>query len=194
MNVSGYQNANINLRTYKNSRNWGQQSLGSFQEKISENLNAKQVAVGHIKLGYLHSSGNGVNGQELHINYDESSTKEEPIMLAEGIDMQGNPFKRKIYLNKIDVSNASIVEMTALNVHLREQGDKKVCSRINAPLDTLSSRLDLNQKIDFTNYYDTEIKKFEGAGFRDDADFYRSILERYLFFQEHHAIVQAIGR
>ncbi len=189
MNILDFQNADNNYRAYGSYRNQRLKKFGSFQNvSMSQTLDTKQVPVFHFKLGYLYSSAD-LNGQELHMNYDDSSTEEEPVMLAEGIDMQGNSFKRKIYLNQIDVNHASIVEMTALNVHLKEQGDTEVCSRMNVPLEVLSNRSDLNRKIDFHNYYDTESRNFQGAGFRENADFYKSVLERYLFFQEHKSLL-----
>lgn len=182
MNLLGVQNIN---NYYGVCRNLSPQKSGTFQrENASMDLETKQVPIFHLKLGYLYSSTD-VNGQELYMNYDESSTEEEPVMLAEGIDMQGNPFKRKIYLNQIDINNASIVEMTALDVHLREQGDTNSSSRVNIPLDTLSSRIDLNQKMDFQNYYSSESRKFQGAGFKEEADFYKGLVERYLFFHKY---------
>ena len=50
---------------------------------------------GTLKMGYLHSEFSPVTGQELHMKYDDSSTEEDPVMLVEGKDIQGNDFVKR---------------------------------------------------------------------------------------------------
>ena len=53
-----------------------------------------QMADAQLKLGYLYYTVDLVSGQELYMNYDESSTEEDPVILAEGIDIHGNAFRK----------------------------------------------------------------------------------------------------
>ena len=137
---------------------------------------------GTLKMGYLHSEFSPVSGQELHMKYDESSTDEDPVMYVEGRDMRGNTFTRKIHLKDVDAENATPAEMTALRVHLAQQGDKQVALSSAIPLKALSSHQDVNTAMDFKQYYEDWASSLEGAGFKNNADLYINELERYLFY------------
>lgn len=143
-----------------------------------------QMAATHLKLGYAYANVDLVTGQELYMNYDESSTEEDPVILAEGIDINGNSFQEKIHLNEIDVSNASIVEMTALNLHLGKKGDSVIKSHYSFALETLSSQYNLTSKMNFEQYFHSYSGKLQTAGYRQEAKVYKNELERYLFFQK----------
>ena len=137
---------------------------------------------GTLKMGYLHSEFSPVSGQELHMKYDESSTDEDPVMYVEGRDMRGNTFTGKIHLKDVDAENATPAEMTALRVHLAQQGDKQVALSSAIPLKALSSHQDVNTAMDFKQYYEDWASGLEGAGFKKNADLYINELERYLFY------------
>ena len=136
---------------------------------------------GTLKMGYLHSGFSPVSGQELHMKYDEGSTDDDPIMFVEGKDIQGKKFTQKIHLNDVDVENATPAEMTALRVHLAQQGDKSVKTSSGIPLMALSSHQDINTTMDFKQYYENWASNLKNAGFKQNADIYMSELERYLF-------------
>lgn len=148
-------------------------SQSSFSQKVTANL----------KMGYLYGNVDLVTGQELYMNYDKSSSEEDPVILAEGIDIHGNAFRRRIHLNDIDVRNASVMEMTALNVHLGKLGDEVIKSHYSFPLESLSSQHDLNTKMNFEQYFQKTSGTLRTAGYRQQAELYKSELERYLFFQ-----------
>ena len=136
---------------------------------------------GTLKMGYLHSGFSPVSGHELHMKYDEGSTDDDPIMFVEGKDIQGKKFTQKIHLNDVDVENATPAEMTALRVHLAQQGDKSVKTSSGIPLMALSSHQDINTTMDFKQYYENWASNLKNAGFKQNADIYMSELERYLF-------------
>lgn len=137
-----------------------------------------------IRLGYLYSSGNPATGQELHMKYDESSTKDNPVMLVEGKDIEGKVFTQKIYLNKIDVTNASTTEITALNVHLAEQGDESIKNHLSMPLATMGNQYDVNDKMNFQTIFEQWAESLYGIGYDQTANAYMSELERYMFFKK----------
>ena len=98
---------------------------------------------GTLKMGYLHSEFSPVSGQELHMKYDESSTDDDPVMYVEGKDIQGKNFTQKIHLNHVNAENATPAEITALRVHLAQQGDKSVKASSGIPLMALGSFRDI---------------------------------------------------
>lgn len=141
------------------------------------NLNGKHVT---LNMGCLVSMAAG-NGQELHMQYDESSTEENPVIRAWGKDSQGKAFEQKIYVNDIDPGNASPAEMKALQAHLSAQGNRAVSGHSSIPLDASMSGFDVNQKMDFTQYFEEWIGMQEIAN-KQNAASYRLELESYLFF------------
>ena len=185
MNVFGLSGINYPLRGYHGtSSNQGSNSNLSQGGSGPASREATRTGNHHITLksGYLYSAGNPESGQELHMKYDESSTEEDPVMLVTGKDMQGNEFTEKIHLNEINPENATPAEMTALSVHLREQGDKNVQTSNSIPLMATGSQYDLNTKMDFKQYYNDWISRLENAGIQHNVDIYKCELERYLFY------------
>ena len=139
---------------------------------------------GTLKMGYLHSEFSPVSGQELHMKYDESSTDDDPVMYVEGKDIHGKSFTQKIHLNDVNAENATPAEMTALRVHLAQQGDKSVKASSGIPLMALGSHQDVNTTMDFKQYYENWASNLENAGLKQNTRIYMSELERYLFY--HH--------
>lgn len=140
------------------------------------------VSHGTLRMGWAHSSFNPATGQELHMKYDESSSKEDPVMYVEGKDSSGKVFQARIHLNEIDMNNASLTEMTALRVHLAKEGDHVIKSHANIPLMALIGERDVNQKMDFEQFF-RELASMscrEGNMYKEEQ--YMSELERYLLF------------
>lgn len=138
---------------------------------------------GTLKMGYLYSGFSPVSGQELHMKYDTSSTEEDPVMYVEGKDLHGKSFTTKIHLNDVDASHATPAELTALRVHLAQQGDKQVKASSGIPLMVLtSSHQDVTTPMDLKQYYEDWASSLADAGYRQNASIYRSELERYLFY------------
>lgn len=185
MNVLGLQGANyfavkypIGSASGKNIRNASEQSRVTGESSSAHNGNYH----GTLKMGYLHSEFSPVSGQELHMKYDESSTDDDPVMYVEGKDIHGKAFTQKVHLNEVDAENATPAEMTALRVHLAQQGDKSVKTSSGIPLMALGSHQDVNTAMDFKQYYEDWASSLEGAGFKNNADLYINELERYLFY------------
>lgn len=66
----------------------------------------------------LYSGGNGT-GLSFTVKYAESSSKENPVVIAKGVDENRNEFEQTFNLNDIDMTNASTIEMKALEGHLK---------------------------------------------------------------------------
>ena len=121
------------------------------------------------------------NGQELHLDYDESSTADNPVIKAWGIDSKGEDFERMIHVNEVDPRNASPAEMRALEAHLKKQGDSVIASsgmrewRVGEAM----WGFDVNEKLNFIQFLNEgaqmAIEPEKGAKTRMDA-------ERFLFY------------
>ena len=61
----------------------------------------------------LWTGGNGT-GLSYCLKYADDSTDENPVVLAKGVDENGKEFEQRIYINDVDPSNATVVEMRAL--------------------------------------------------------------------------------
>ena len=58
----------------------------------------------------LWTGGNGT-GLSYCLKYADDSTDENPVVLAKGVDENGKEFEQRIYINDVDPSNATVVEM-----------------------------------------------------------------------------------
>ena len=66
----------------------------------------------------LWTGGNGT-GLSYCLKYADDSTDENPVVLAKGVDENGKEFEQGIYINDVDPSNATVVEMRALEAHYK---------------------------------------------------------------------------
>ena len=66
----------------------------------------------------LWTGGNGT-GLSYCLKYADDSTDENPVVLAKGVDENGKEFEQRIYFNDVDPSNATVVEMRALEAHYK---------------------------------------------------------------------------
>ena len=61
----------------------------------------------------LYSGGNST-GLSFYIKYADYSTADNPIMIAKGIDKNGNELEQTIRIRDIDPYHATIIEMRAM--------------------------------------------------------------------------------
>ena len=66
----------------------------------------------------LWTGGNGT-GLSYCLKYADDSTDENPVVLAKGVDENGKEFEQRIYINDVNPSNATVVEMRALEAHYK---------------------------------------------------------------------------
>lgn len=126
------------------------------------------------------------SGLSFCLKYDEESTKENPCMLATGIDEEGKSFEKKIYINDVDPKDATYVEMTALEVHLN---DGKSDTTIKS-LTYNNSDAKLNDKINFIDSYQNYTMQSAQAKWPGHEVFsqYMAEFERNMFEQLHKEI------
>lgn len=71
----------------------------------------------------LHCSFPGTNGSSVFVNYAEGCTEENPLLLIQTTDENGNMYEQLIHPEDIDPQNATYPQMLALNAHLRKIGE-----------------------------------------------------------------------
>ena len=91
-----------------------QNTQKTFAESVSKQLTPPSV----IHIGELGFGADNL-GRQYALNYAEDSTDENPIVIAKGNDEYGQPFEERIYVNDIDLNNASYLEMAALAAHTK---------------------------------------------------------------------------
>ena len=134
--------------------------------------------VDNLRPDYLYSVVHCLTNQPLHMKYDDTSTKENPVILAIGRDKQGNNFTSKIYVNNVNPENASPVEMIALSVHLREQSvPGEDPSSVRRMAHRLLETEDVLEKQNFKTHMEKESDQQKKWGFDKIANQYKMDLE-----------------
>ena len=116
MNINGIGTAGY--PAWQGARKAQQNAAGrSFAEQVNNVAGAKlHTSIVYMKTDdMLYSGGNGT-GLSFYIKYAEGSTEDDPTVIAKGVDENGNEFEQTIHINKINPRNASLVEMTALEI------------------------------------------------------------------------------
>ena len=124
----------------------------------------------------LYSGGNGT-GLSFYIKYAENSTEEDPMVVAKGVDENGDEFQQLIHINQIDPRNATIVEMRALEAYI---GVEKQYGFTSLPLDTGNMRL--HDRRNFMEMFADVISDMGLLRQRKTADYYRYSMQMYLDF------------
>lgn len=107
----------------------------------------------------LYSGGNGT-GLSYYIKYAEESTEDNPAVIAKGVDENGNEFEQTIFLNQINPSRATIVEMRALEAHYNvEKGSSGLSS---LPLST--GNMGLSERSNFIDIFEKSIQEMKTLG------------------------------
>ena len=122
-------------------------------------------------------------GVSFWLIYDDASTEENPCIVAEGIDENGDAFRQKIFVKDVDPENATYIEMTALETHLN--GGKSVSKGM-----TLNGDLGLNDRFNFVDDYRQYVHlltRDRWYGYKEYQE-YMVDFERKLFEEFHRVI------
>lgn len=136
--------------------------------KKNQGFGNKQNYIVYMKTDDMLYSGGQGNGMSFTVKYAENSTKENPVVIAKGIDENRKEFEQTFNLNDIDITNASKVEMRALENHLNLV---KGNSLSTLPMD--SCLMGLNDKADFIGMFEKSIKEQVTLGQYDVAMRYK---------------------
>lgn len=126
----------------------------------------------------LYSGGNG-SGLSFYIKYAEESTRENPTVIAKGVDENGKEFEQTIRINDINPRSATVVEMHALESYL---GVDKNGGLTSLPHDPFRGAMGLYDRADFIDLFQNSVRDMNTLGRRELADYYRYSLRMYLDF------------
>ncbi|WP_394523790.1 hypothetical protein [Lacrimispora sp. JR3] len=150
-------------------------------ETPSANTSSSTKAYSHPTTLYLKKpdmiySGGNAAGVSFYIKYAEESTEDNPVVKATGIDEKGESFEQTIALNDIDPSNATYVEMRALEAH--NKVPYGIMSTTSLPLDC--NKMKLNDRIDFFELFEKDIQNYKNCGRYDLAAIQSKCYQTYL--------------
>ena len=106
----------------------------------------------------LWTGGNGT-GLSYCLKYADDSTDENPVVLAKGVDENGKEFEQRIYINDVNPSNATVVEMRALEAHYKVE---KQGGFTSLPLE--AGNMGLNDRRDFISMFKKSIEDLNKLG------------------------------
>ncbi len=112
-------------------------------------------------------------------SYAENSTEENPIILVEGYDAQGNRFETKVKVNEVNPYNATEIEMTALGVHT---GKIKGLESMFGAMPLHRKPMGMNERANFIELFAKNITDQKTIGQHQNADKLRSNMEFYMEF------------
>ena len=127
----------------------------------------------------LYSGGNGT-GLSYYIKYADSSTAEDPTVIAKGTDENGNEFEQTIHINDIDPRNATIVEMHVLEKYT---GAEKRYGFTSLPLS--AGEMGLNERRNFINMFEDSINGLTLMKAKKAAAYYKQSVQVYMDFANH---------
>ncbi|MDE7430871.1 MAG: hypothetical protein K2N34_03005 [Lachnospiraceae bacterium] len=124
----------------------------------------------------LWSGGNGT-GLSYYLKYAKDSTEDDPIVIAKGVDENGDEFEKTIHINKINPKCATVVEMRALEAHT---GVKKLGGFTSLPLET--GAMGLNDRMDFMDMFQKQISDMKLLSQKRTAAYYQYSMQAYWDF------------
>lgn len=145
-------------------------------EQLSNVANTQKVYQIYMEDDMIYSGGNGT-GLSFYIKYAKESTKDDPIVLAKGVDENGDEFEQTIHINQINPKCATIVEMRALEAHI---GVSKRGGFTSLPLET--GHMGLHDRADFMSMLQKQISDMLLLGQKQTALYYQYSMQEYWKF------------
>ena len=173
---------------YANSKTAKTTSGAGFSDQI--NSIAGNAGNGHLvymkTADMLYSGGNGT-GLSFYIKYAENVAEDDPIVIAKGIDENGNKFEQTIHINKINPECATYVEMRALEAHL---GVAKRNGYSSLPMG--DGEMGLNDRGNYMDMFAKSISDLTKLRAHQAAAYYRSSMQTYWDFlsRKQHKITR----
>lgn len=124
----------------------------------------------------LYSGGNGT-GLSFYIKYADSSTQDDPTVIAKGVDENGEEFEQTVHIKDIDPRNATLVEMRSLEAYT---GAEKRYGFTSLPLSTGS--MGLYERRNFINMFEDSINNLTLLKEKKAAAYYRQSVQVYIDF------------
>ena len=109
------------------------------------------------------------------LKYADDSTDENPVVLAKGVDENGKEFEQRIYINDVNPSSATVVEMRALEAHYKVE---KQGGFTSLPLE--AGNMGLNDRRDFISMFKKSIEDLNKLGRFDLSLLWTKSMDAYL--------------
>lgn len=150
----------------------------SFSNQMSSIVgNAGKGHIVYMKTDdMLYSGGNGT-GLSFYLKYAENSTEDDPIVVAKGVDENGDEFEQTIHINDINPQYATIVEMRALEAHT---GVEKKNGFSSLPLS--SGNMGLHERENFMDMFEKSISDLATLNEQKATAYYRYSMQAYWDF------------
>ncbi len=148
----------------------------SEKSKISNGPNVYTVYMEDEDM--LYSGGNGT-GLSFYIKWAEDSTEENPVMVAKGVDENGEEFEQRIHIKDINPNNATLVEMRALEAYT---GVEKNGGLSSLPMET--GDMGLNDRRNFMQMFKKQISDMALLKQREAVAYYEYSMRNYWDFLE----------
>ena len=175
MNVNGIGTAGY--PAWQGGRRVQQNTAGkSFAESVNNAAGMPKVYHIFTEEDMLWTGGNGT-GLSYYLKYAENSTEDDPIVIAKGVDENGDEFKKTIHINQINPGSATVVEMRALEAHT---GVKKLDGFTSLPLE--AGNMELNDRRDFMDMFKDAIGDMKLLSQKRVAAYYRYSMQSYREF------------
>lgn len=145
----------------------------SFTEQVNTAAETPKVYQIFSDKDMLWTGGNGT-GLSYYLKYAEDSTKEDPVILAKGVDENGDEFERTIHVRQVNPESATVVEMRALEAHI---GIEKLGGFTSLPME--AGAMGLEDRRDFMDMYRKEIGGMKALFQRKTTAYYEYNMEVY---------------
>lgn len=149
----------------------------SFSAQMNKVADQPHTTIVYMKTDDMLFSGGNGTGLSFYIKYAENSTKEDPTVVAKGIDENGKEFEQTIHINKINPSHASYVEMHALESYLGVDKNGGLTS-----LPPESGMMGLHDKADFMQMFEKQISDMRFLSQQKVASYYQRSMQAYWDF------------
>lgn len=146
----------------------------SFSEQLKSAVTGHTV---YMKTDDVFYSGGNGTGLSYYLKYAESSTEEDPAVIAKGVDENGNEFEQLIHINDIDLRNATILEMRALEEYI---GAERRYGFTSLPLS--AGNMGLHERRNFINMFEDSINDLTMLRAKKAVAYYKQSVQLYLDF------------
>ena len=148
----------------------------SFAESVNNVASTPKVYNIFTDEDMIWTGGNGT-GLSYYLKYAENSTEDDPIVIAKGVDENGEEFEKTIHINEVNPKSATVVEMRALEAHT---GVKKLGGFTSLPLET--GNMGLNDRRDFMDMFKNVISDMKLLSQKRAVAYYQYSMQAYWDF------------
>ena len=175
MNINGI--GTTGYPAWQGARKAQQNAAGkSFAESVNNMASTPKVYNIFTDEDMIWTGGNGT-GLSYYLKYAENSTEDDPIVIAKGVDENGDEFEKTIHINEVNPKSATVVEMRALEAHT---GIKKLGGFTSLPLET--GAMGLNDRMDFMDMFQKQISDMKLLSQKKAAAYYQYSMQAYWDF------------